>query len=515
MDQFIQKYGDDVTGVLNGWDRLMIRGTLKGLAYLAGMEAFLWHVGVLLKDFGQFVEGVSARVQEASLALAVASGRPVKYLPSTATRKEELARQIAAADGITDGLICVLRCVEPCKSYAVRRDPTIKKLVLEPALRKCLHLYHYWMDPDFGLMHGRVMTWFPFTIFVCVNGRLWLARQLDRVGLGYRQADNCFVALDDVAASQRAMDGLLNWNWPSFLEGVARRINPLLTEVLAGYRTGYYWSACETEWASDVMFRSPGALAAIYPQLIRGAISAFSCQQVMRFLGKSLVNFRGELVSDYSRRVEGIRVKHSVQTNSVKAYDKAGSVLRVETTINDPTRLRAYRASGADPHGPKSWLPMRRGVADLRRRAEVSQRANERYYDALAALDASQPLSELIGPICRRTQLGEQTVRGLRPWSNPDLALLRAINRGEFAVRGFRNGDLRTLLYPNSGRDPTERRRASGRISRALRMLRAHHLVKKIAHTYGYQLTDRGRQVVTAILQAHDVSIAKLTELAA
>jgi len=133
----------------------------------------------------------------------------------------------------------------------------------------------------------------------------------------------------------------------------------------------------------------------------------------------------------------------------------------------------------------------------------------------LAALDASQPLSELIGPICRRTTLGKRTVRGLRPWSDPDLALLRVINRGQFAVCGFRNRDLRTELYPKTPNGPVERRRASARISRALRLLRAHHLVKKIARTHRYHLTDRGRQIVTALLQAQDVSIAKLTEIAA
>ncbi|MDD4888485.1 MAG: hypothetical protein PHU85_01015 [Phycisphaerae bacterium] len=257
MQQFIRKYESDVTGVLNGWDQMMLRGTLRALACLPGMEAFLWHVGVLLKDFGQFVEGVSRRVQQASLAVAEQSGRPIRYLPSGGVRKEDLARQIAAADGITEGLICVLRCLETCMSYAVRGDRASQRLVLKPELRKCLHLYHYWMDPDFGLMHARLMTWFPFTIYVCVNGRLWLARQLDRLGLGYRRADNCFTRLDDPAASQQIFDRLLKWNWLGFLNDIADQINPLLSQVLAGYRTGYYWSAYETEWASDVMFRSP------------------------------------------------------------------------------------------------------------------------------------------------------------------------------------------------------------------------------------------------------------------
>jgi hypothetical protein len=516
MERFIQKYRSDVTGSLNGWDRLMIRGTIRMLAAVPPLMSFLSHVGVLLKDFGGYVEGVSQRLKEASLATAARLNRPVRYLPSSQTRKEDLARQIAESDGINEGLVCVLTCVEPCWSYSIRKDRPSKKLVLERALRKCLHLYHYWMDKDFGLMHGRVMTWLPFTIQVCVNGRLWLARQLDRLGLGYQRADNCFVRLADAAACQRAMDGLLRWNWPAFLDRIAAQVNPILPAILRGYRAGYYWSAYETEWASDVMFRSPAALAAIYPLLARGAIVAFASHNVMRFFGQKLHgNFRGQLVSDYGWRVEGIRVKHSLASNSIKMYDKAASVLRVETTINDPRRLKVYRSGEGDSGGRHEWRRMRKGVVDLRRRAEVSQAANERYYDALAALDTTQPLRQLIGPICRPTRWGDRPVRGLRPWADPDLAVLRVINRGEFAVNGFRNRDLRAAIYPQRTSDPDQARRASARVSRLLRVLRAHHLIQKISHTHRYQLTQAGRQIVTAILQAQDVSIAKLTEIAA
>jgi len=515
MERFIQKYQGLVSGVLNGWDRLMIRGTIQALARVRPLVSFLGYLGVKFKDFGSYVEDLSKRMKEASLAAAERLNRPIKYLPSSQTRKEDLARQIAAADGIDEGLICVFSCVEPCWSYSIHRDPRDGKPNLMLGQRKCAHLYHYWIDRDFGLMHGRIMTWMPFTIQVCVNGRLWLARQMDRLALGYQQADNCFVRLDDPSRSQLVFDGLLRWDWPKFLDRIAAAVNPILPGILRGYQTSYYWSAYETEWASDVMFTSPAALAAVYPPLIRGAISAFGSEQVMRFLGKRLTKFKGECVSDYSRRVEGIRVKHSANRNSVKVYDKAGSVLRVETTINDPRQLRVFRAPAHNPAGRPYWQRMRKSVTDLRRRAEVSQRANDRYYDALAALDANTPLRELVKPICQPVKLNGRQIRGLRPWTDPDLTLLRAINDGRFAVTGFRNGDLRRVLYPKAADDPTDRRRASARISQALRRLRAHHLVKKVAHTHRYHLTDSGRQIVTAILQAQDISVAKLTEIAA
>jgi len=514
MEAFIQKYGQDVTGQLCGWDRLMIRGTLRALAVTSGMMNYLQYVGVLLKDFGAFVEKTSAALKAACSEAAGRLGRPIQYLPSSQTRKEEVAAAIARADGITQGLIALLTCVEPCMSYSLRRDRAQQKLVLEPTLRKCLHIYHYWVDPQFGLMHARIQTWFPFSIQVCLNGRSWLARQMDRLGLDYRRRKNCFVWLKDVPAAQKVMDRLLRLNWPTFLDKIAQRVNPILSDILRGYRVAYYWSVYESEWATDVMFRSPSALAAIYPSLARGAISALGSSDVLRFLGKRWVGDGKEVSSSYRRRPEGLRVKHVVGRNSVKMYDKEASILRVETTINDPRDLKVYRSGESDSGGRYSWRRMRKSVVDLRRRAEVSQGCNERYYAALASLDTSTPLGELIAPLCRPTRLGRSRVRGLRPWAGEDLALLRTVNRAEYALSGFRNRDLVAAWYGPIG-SGEHRRRASARVSQRLRLLRAHHLIRKLRHTHRYQLTPRGRQIITAILQAQDVSVARLTDIAA
>jgi hypothetical protein len=513
MEGFIQKYERNVTGVLNGWDRIRIRGTLRALTFVGGMMKYLWHAGVLLKDFGVFVEQASRRVKGACEQTAERLNRPIRYLPSSHTSKEEVATQIARSDGVEHGLIALLTCVEPCTSYEIRRDRDTHKLLLQPGFRKCLHIYHYWMDQEFGLMSARVQTWFPFAIHVCLNGRSWLTQQMDRLRMAYRRRDNCFVWLEDPIAAQGVMDRLLALNWPAFLGQIATRANPALADILHGFPASYYWSADQTEWASDVMFHKASDLAAIYPALARGAITAFDCSSVLRFLGKRPEgNTQADVTSDYGRRVEGVRVKHSVGDNSVKMYDKQGSVLRVETTINRAKDMRVYRRPEGDISGPMSWHTMRKGVVDLRRRAEVSQRCNERYYEALATLDTSTPLRDLIAPICQRVTLGRQRVRGLRPWAQEDVSLLRIINRAEFTVNGFRNRDIARELYPSVNAEHPHR--VSARISHRLRMLRAHHLINKIPHTHRYQMTPTGRQLVTAILQAQDLSLDQLLNAA-
>jgi hypothetical protein len=515
MDTFIQKYEPHVTGVLSGFDRLVFRGTLRVLAVTGGMMDFLWHVGVLLKDFGAYAEATTRRLKQASLQAAEELKRPIIYLPSSQTRKEDLARSVAERDGISEGLVAVLTCVEPCQSYQIHRDPERKKLVLQPWRRKGLFLYHYWMDKDFGLMHGRIQTWFPFPVQVCLNGREWLARSMDRAAIPYRKVDNAFPWIGDVPAAQALMDKLRCLNWPQFLGDIAHRLNPVHEQIFKDYPVDYYWTVHQSEWATDVMLDCRQTVEGLYPLLTRGAMAAFSCQEVMRFFGRRLSgHFQGEIMSDHRRREEGVRIKHQVDANSLKAYDK-GSILRVETTLNNPRDFKTYRASERDPQGEKKWLPMRKGIADLNRRAQCCQASNERYLEALASLNTERPVRELVEPVCRPKTYDGRRVRALRSWSEPDRSLLEAINDGAFCINGLRHRDLLARLYPKGFCDERQRRRAQGRISRTLRLLRAHGLLAKVPRTYRYRVTDKGRQILTAILCYQSVSLEQLAATAA
>jgi hypothetical protein len=143
VESFVSKHADNVIGTLSGFDRLVFRGTLRILAHRAGMMAYLWAVQVLLKNFAHHAEALTKQLREASEQAARRTGRPIRYLPSNVTNKEQIAREIAEADGITQGLICILTAVEVCQSYELVRDRESKHLNLLPRLRKCLHLYHY------------------------------------------------------------------------------------------------------------------------------------------------------------------------------------------------------------------------------------------------------------------------------------------------------------------------------------------------------------------------------------
>jgi hypothetical protein len=406
MRSFLTKFASIVTGVLSGFDRLFFRGTLRGIAHTAGLQKYLWVNGILLKDFAQHSLQVTAQLQEASLRQAKQLGREIRYINSSAVRKEDVAREIAERDRIREGLICVLRSIDPCMSFQINKNHQTKKLEIGYRQRKCLHLYHYQIHPVFGFMHARIQTWFPFRIYVCINGREWLARQMDQIRLRYQRRDNTFTWLEDLAQAQELFDQQLQANWPSLLGGLVETLNPIHADIFAKLPCKYYWSVADSEWASDVMFTARPALEKIYPQLVRYAITTFDTVDVMRFLGKRVpvsgkipFSRRLEVISNVKERLEGCRVKHWLNQNSIKIYDKVSN-LRVETMIRQPGDFKVYRPKEGDPEGPKEWRTMRVGIADLHRRAEVSQAANERYLEALSAVHDTTPLRHLAEALC-------------------------------------------------------------------------------------------------------------------
>lgn len=517
MKRFISNHADKITGILNGFDRLVFRGTLRHICYIEGLKRFLSKQQVLLKDFGAFAQGLTDRIRKASYQYAKDQGRPLQYLPSSKSDKEAVARKIAQKDKITKGLVAVLSCIEPCVSFDIYRNQDQKRLELVSRLRKGLALYHYQIDPVFGFMNARIQTWMPFNIQICINGREWLAGQMDRTGLDYCRRDNCFVALEDIDKTQKLMDQQLHFAWPAALNKISQRLSPFHQDpMFQDVLMDYYWSVYQSEWATDLMFRNSACLADIYPALVVHGITSFSSPDVMRFLGGKVHGaFKGEIISDFKNRPEGIRIKHRVGQNSIKLYDKQGRVLRVETTINNPSGFKVFRPNQDDPHGQRQWLPMRKGIADIRRRAHISQSSNQRYLDALASADTSTPMGRMVDQICRPTLWMDKRVRALRPWSPEDTQLFQAVSRGEFAVNGFRNRDLQHLLFDSPAPSIQDKRRRSARVTRLLRMLRAHGLIKKIHTTHRYTLTTKGHDIIAAILASQRVSVQQLLKIAA
>jgi hypothetical protein len=475
---------------------------------------FLYQKRVLLTGFKEYAQETTKQLKEASLEQAEAEERPVIYLPSSRDSKEELAREIAERDNVKEGLIAVLTALEPCTTYEIVGNRDTKRREIHLKRGKCLHLYHYQIHPVLGFMGARIQTWFPFTIHVTINGREWLARDLDRAGISYQRADNCYPWIEDVPRAQKIMDRQLRRNWKRLLDSIARTLNPAHGRIFRGAGLSYYWSVSQSEWATDIMFHTQRDLDEIWHRLVTHTMTNFTSADVMRFLGKKVsASFQGQIVTDFKDRPEGIRIRSRVDDNSAKAYDKPGN-LRAETTMNNPTVFSVFRPKEGDPDGPKKWRPLRKGIADLHRRAQVSQEINDRYLDALSAADTDRRVGDLLRAVSSRTRFKKRSVRALRPTASDDLALLRLIASGDHAAVGLRNRDVQRVLFPKETRDPKERRRRSAKATRLLRLLRAHGLIRKKPHTHRYAVTPKGMETAAAALASQSVTVKQLIDAA-
>ena len=505
MDTFLSIHQDAILGTLTMFDRVILKGHLTGLFPDGAFTRFLWKQGVLLKDFKPYVEAATKRLKEHAEQVARETGRRFTYLQSATTKrsgesKEDMARSIAEEEGITEGLICVFSVLEPCTSFVVRGNHETHRLEAVRKRRKCLHFYFYLIDPEFGFMHIRLQSWFPFEIQVYINGHEWLAQEMARQGIAHERYDNCFTQIDNLEAAQKLGERFAHRRWPRILNALARWVNPMLHTIKQTGFGGYYWVIDQCEIATDVMFEDRARLMVLVPDLFEHATLNFSAEDVMRFLGRKLHgNFKGDVTTDLKKRPEGRRVKHRMKRNSIKMYDKL-SVLRVETTINNPREFKVPKVTET-PEGRKwRWKPMNKGVANFWRFWRVGTQSNHRYLEALAQVERKGEAVQALDDLCRsRIKDGKRYAR-FNPVTQQDCALFAAVLAGEHALNGFRNRDLRAHLYDRPASTPQETKRRCARVSRLISKLRGHGLVAKVKDSRLYRVTPRGCRVMSAAL---------------
>jgi len=497
-----------VVGSLCGFDRVIFKAKLRQLYSPDGMHCLFSANHVLRKDFESYTASITESVLAASLEEEAIKLGCFRYLPSVNTNKDAVARAFAVERKVHEGLVCVLKCVEPCWTFVL--NSVDKWFVIQGKERRCAHLYHYYLHPVFGWCYVRLQTWFPFEVQIYINGREWLCRQMDQAGLTYTRSDNKILHVDDWQQAQSLFDSQRQFDWAPALNAMLQQVHPLHPRHLGNMPLDYSWTNTQCEWASDFVFADVDDLNRRMQTWLQHGMSNFDGMDVMRFL--KLKPRTGEIRTELRDVGEGLRLKHWIEQNSLKMYNHA-NVLRVESTINNPAVFKTFRAKETDPEGPQDWRMMRKGVADMPARAEVGQAANERYVQALIAVESKVTLKELAEPFCQRVKepgSSSRHVRALNPLSAQDAQLLQIVSDPKWSLSGLRNRDILAKLYPEPATDAREQQRRTARVTRLIRLLRGHGVLEKIPHTHRYHINEKKRANVQAILLARDVSPDKL-----
>jgi hypothetical protein len=489
METLIDRYREQILGVLECFDRVVIQGTLPGLCFAQGMTSYLYAHNIRIFDYVRFAEPLRDQLRENAERLANENGLQIEFLRNNNIRKEEHVQKILRRRGHHPGLVCMLSALETCSSYQPWHDKTTGKTFLKPDSGKCLHYYFYFIDEQLGLCFVRVPTWCPFQLQIYYNGHNWLASKLAQEGISYSLRDNAFIHIDDWKKAQFLAKYLKVKDLHQLLDGFARRYCPVIDQL----GVTYHWSLKQVEYATDIVFKHPQDLQAIYDTLTRTAVLSVKPEHVATFLGRKLAGtYQGELGNDFNTRIQGTRVKHYMGSATIKMYDKFRQVLRIETTVNDVSFFKHYRQVEHRQGKPsQKWAAMKKTIYSLVPLRLLLSAANHRYLQFISTLDDSSTGLHNLNKVSKTVVDQDRSYRGFNFFDDDDELLFRTIARGEFNISGFQNKHLRRHLPGYS----------MPRMCRILKRLRVHGLIKKIGLTYKYYLTRLGRQVVAAGLK--------------
>jgi hypothetical protein len=491
----IERYGDRMQGVLSCYDRIVVTGTLPQVCYAAGMTGFLYTRGIRIFDYPRFAEPLRDAIRARAEELAASAGIEIEHIRKAHVRKEDVVAKVLERRGDHPGLVHVISATEACPSYKPWHDKASGKTFLKPDTGKCLHYYFYFMDEQVGLCYLRVPTWCPFRLQFYCNGHGWLARKLKAKAIDFTLADNAFVRIEDWGRAQALADALKPRELHRVLDRYAKLCCPV--EKTLGQR--YHWSLMQAEYATDLVFCSAETLTPLYEQLSRQAVLSVKAEQVATFLGKKITpQLAQEIGSRFATRIEGTCIKHRLGKAQVKMYDKFHRVLRIETTVNDVSFFKHHRKvehrTGPDT---RELAPLKKTIYSLIDLREILLGCNRRYLEYLSVLDDPSAGVRALDRLSEDRRDEDRPIKGLNFFKRSEQALLRALQRPEFNIRGVRRADLIAFLPELS----------PAALSRQLRRLRLLGLIKRVRRTYRYYLTRLGRAAIAAACSITELHI--------
>jgi hypothetical protein len=488
-------YAEQLDGVLSCYDRLILTGSLMPLCYAKGMTKYLYDHDIRIFDYAQFAQPLREAIRVNAKAVAEAHGLEIECIRKNDFRKEDRIQELLKTRGTQPGLVHIFSAMEPCTSYRPWHDQATGKTYLKPDTGKCQHYYFYFIDADLGLCYLRVPTWCPFRLQFYCNGHAWLASQLRSQGIAYEQVDNAFVHIADYPRANALAAQCDVKHLQAKLEDLARQYCPVVTTL----NLVHTWSLMQVEYATDLVFKQPADLQAFYPQLLETLIHTVKPVDIATFLSKKLHgNYQGDMGNRFQIRRLGTCLKHRMGSVCIKMYDKFQHVLRIETTTSDVTFFQQYRTvHHRNGMTTTQWAKLPKALSSLNPLRDLLEAANQRYLKFISAIATPQVGVHHLDALTQTQVAGQHRYKGFNPLSAEDANLFRLLLRGEFTISGFTNKALRTLLPEQT----------SAQVSRLLKRLRVHKLIKKVGHRYKYYLTNLGRQVATTALKLRELYV--------
>lgn len=495
MRLLTDQYAGEIKGFLSCYDRIVITGTIPHICYAKGMTDWLYAHKIRIFDYPQFADPIRHKIRENAERISKESGVEIEHINKQHIRKEDVVKKVLAKRGTHPGLVHIISTMESCESYKPWHDKRTHQTFLKPNTSKCLHYYFYFIDETLGLCYVRVPSWCPFRLQIYFNGHNWLADLLRKEGIGYTLSDNAFIDIDDFIRAQQLADDLRVQELHELLDSFSEIFCPI-HDI---FKEHYHWSIMQAEYATDIVFKNQTTLQPLYDELIKTAIHTVKPDNIATFLGRKLVpQYQDEMGNRYDIRLHGSRIKHTMGNASIKMYDKFQQILRIETTVNDVTFFTHYRTvEHRDGRKEKKFAPLKKNIYSLVPLKDILKASNKRYLEFISGFITDIDKRNKLDRIAEPLKKNGRNYKGFNLFDKADLLLLNTISRGENCISGFQNKSLRRSLPDKT----------CGQVSRLLKRLQLHGLIRKIKGTYKYYLTSLGKQLIIAIMRIKEYVI--------
>lgn len=495
MQLLTERYHKKIQGIISCYDRIVIHGTLPGFNYAQGMTSFLKSRNIRIFDYPRFAQTHRDDIRTNTEAIAKDHGIEIQFIQKTHIRKDDIVKNIIKERGSHPGLVAILSAMESCQAYKPWHNKKTHQTYLRYTQGKCLHYYFYFIDKTLGLCYLRVPTWCPFRLQFYYNGHSWLASKLTKHGIGYSLIDNGFVFIEDFDTAQELADGFRVKTLHHIIDSYAKLFCPVYEQ----FNLSYHWSIMQTEYATDIVFKKQSDLEAIYNNLVRTAIHTVKPENIATFLGRKLHDlYQGDMGNNFNIRIEGSRIKHHMGSAAIKMYDKHGLILRIETTTNDISFFKHYReVEQRDGSITRKYAHMRKNIYSLYDLQKLLCNANHRYLEFISSIEDRTAGIKRLKKASQSVEAKGHSYKGFNFFNEEDMEILQTIARGEFNINGFQNKNLRKHLV----------QKTSSQVSRILKRLHLHGLIKKIRDTYKYYPTKLGRIVIATGLKLKEFFI--------
>ena len=461
------------------FDRVVFRGYISGLFVEGSVIKLLRNLGFNSHSNGvlkSLTDQLNSHIKKtADLFHAPihwwGSAEKTKYKHKHDFVKEQYDRELKKKQ-TTDKVICIIKSIESIRTFAnktVKTKSGTDCLKMYACNKFVSQYYIYIQDKELGLCYLKISSYMPFVCEFYMNGHNYIKQQSDKHALGYKMKDNSFIQVADIELLETLVE--------KFQPSIALNRIDYWMDIFFRFDKGtrstrskllsHKWFTHQTEISTNIIFKSEKFATTFFQRLLQKHHTIGHPDRLTEIFGLSKAAHNSK--STQNKYHTQACIKHWMEKNSIKCYNKSGCLLRVETTINNP-----------DLPG----LKLKKQASYLQAYYWYGHQSNSRYLEQIADIDITSMDTE----IARKYQKAIVTEKGLRV-AAPDLRndfqidLLRILLSDVNAVYGFNNKQIRSQMTGNP---------KTAKIAYELRKLRERGAIKKCKSTNNYTLTKEG-----------------------